>query len=308
MRSMWREDRLHAWLLARPRARSLAGSQGHDGAVLKRSPGRRVVCVDQTVEGVHVELDAPPMRIGRKAVARAVSDLAACAARPREVLVALSAPRDKSDSWMRAVLTGASERAAELSAELVGGDLACAPGPAHVAVTALGELSGKGRAPGRDRARPGQVVLLTGPVGGSRLGRHLEPEPRLDEGRWLFERGATALMDVSDGLALDASRIARASGVRIDLDRIPVHEDSHRMARKSGREASWHALADGEDYELLATIDAARWRRVAARAARRFPQLVRIGQVRTGAGLFVAGDDGVPRRWRSRAGFLHGAS
>jgi thiamine-monophosphate kinase len=155
-------------------------------------------------------------------------------------------------------------------------------------------------------------VLLTGPVGGSLLGRHLSIEPRFAEGRFLHAAGAHALMDVSDGLALDLARLARRSGVRIDLERVPVHADADRAARRDGRSARDHALSDGEDHELLATISARAWRRVAARARRRFPRLVVVGRVRAGSGLFLAragasrGDARALVRWDGWGGWIHG--
>lgn len=305
-RGGWREDRLHAWLLARTRPARLVGSWGHDGAVLTAHRGRLVLCADQTVEGVHAERGVPGRALARKAVARTISDLAACGAVPREVLLCLAAPRSRSAAWMRAALRGAAERAEELGAELVGGDLACAPGGARLSVTAVGELPGRRRPPGRDRVRPGQVLLATGPFGGSRLGRHLEPEPRLAEGRWLFEHGATALMDVSDGLALDASRLARRSGVALELLCVPIHRDARRAARASGRSARHHALTDGEDYELLAAVDERSWRRVSAAARERFPRLVVVGRARAGSGLRVADESGELVAWRGAGGWIHG--
>jgi thiamine-monophosphate kinase len=305
-RVSWREDRLHAWLRGLVRPRALIGSVGHDAAVLRPARKRRAMCVDQTIEGVHFDRGTPPGRIGCKAVGRAVSDLAASAARPREVLLALSAPRSKSERWMRAVISGVRERALELGAELVAGDLACAPGAAHLSVTACGEVVGTGTPPGRDRARPGQVVLLTGPTGGSRSKRHLRVEPRVEEGCWLHARGATAMMDVSDGLALDLTRLAAASRVRILLQRVRVHADAVRASRTSGRSATDHALCDGEDHELIVTLDESRWRGIGAAARRRFPALEPVGHVQAGDGLVIVDADGRPRRWTGRGGWVHG--
>jgi thiamine-monophosphate kinase len=302
----WSEDSIHRWLSARARPRALAGSSGHDAAVLIRILGRPVVCVDQTIEGVHFDPGTPPALVGRKAAARALSDLAATAARPLAILVALSAPGTRSEAWIRGVLAGARAEASSSGADLVGGDLASARGPAHISVTALGRTSRLGKPPGRDRARPGQVLVLTGPVGGSRLGRHLRIHPRLRAGAELFRLGATAMMDVSDGLAWDLHRLARASGVRIDLelDRVPVHADARRASRRDGRDAIDHALHDGEDHELLATLAAAR----VAPARATIRSLAAIGRVSRGAGLWLCGSSAAPRRWRpAEGGWKHGA-
>jgi thiamine-monophosphate kinase len=267
-----------------------------------------VVCTDQVVWGVHYAPGLAPARVGRKAVDRALSDLAATAALPRAVLLALRAPASTAEARVRGLVRGVETRARELGAELVGGDLTSGAGPESLAVTALGVWSGRGRPPGRDRARPGQRVLLTGAVGGSSLGRHLAIEPRLELGRWLRERGATALMDVSDGLARDLARLARASRVRIDLDleRVPVHADAVRLARRTGRAALEHALSDGEDHELLATAPARAARALLADLPRAWRDVVQIGRVSRGSGLWLALDGAVPRRWDGRGGWVHG--
>ncbi len=295
----WNEDRLHRWLAGKPRPSILRGSPGHDAAVTAAPRGREVLCCDQTIEGVHFDPAAPPRAVGRKAANRALSDLAATAARPRTLLLALRAPLRKREEWLKAAIEGVREAGAAVGAELVGGDLAGAPGPAALSVTATGVLEGRQRPPGRDRARPGQVLVLTGKVGGSGLGRHLRFTPRIAEGRRLFAAGATAMMDVSDGLAWDLWRLARAAGVSIELRRVPLHRDAHRAAKRSGRDPLDHALHDGEDHELVATLP----RRALV------PGCVRIGSVRRGEGLFLApelvGDEGF--WWNPRmGGWVHG--
>lgn len=303
----WSEERLLRWLVTRRRSGSaLVGSRGHDAAVVRRPAGRPVLCVDQTIEGVHYEKGTKVRLIGAKAVSRALSDLAATAARPVGVLLAIGASRRTREAWLRALIEEAEACARAHGAELLGGDLAAAEGPCRIGVTAYGVLVRGGTPPGRDRARPGQLVLATGAFGGSALGRHLTFQPRLAEGEWLFAHGATALMDVSDGLSLDAERLARLSGVRVDLEHVPVHADAVAASRRSGRTALEHALADGEDHELLATIAPAKWKRCASEARRRFPGLEVIGRVRRGKGLYVAAKpEGEPERVEG-GGWVHG--
>ncbi len=307
----WNEAELLRWLARRARPRELAGSQGHDAAVLRPRAGRPVLCADQVIEGVHARAGCAGRTLGRKAAGRALSDLAATAARPQALLLCLAAPRGEPASRLRAVIEGVDEKAREHGAALVGGDLAQTGGPLSLAVSAFGGLAGRRRAPGRDRARPGELVLATGPCGGSALGRHLEPEPRFAEAEFLYAHGARALMDVSDGLALDLSRLAQAAGVRIDLEHVPIHADARRAARQSGRSARAHALGDGEDHELLATLAPATWRALQGEAARRFPGLVVIGRVRRGRGLWLADEDAPDARalsrWDGRGGWIHGA-
>lgn len=304
----WSEDSIHRWLgrLAKPEI--LRGSRGHDAAVLTRTKGREVCCVDQTIEGVHFESAAPPAKVGFKAAGRSLSDLAATAAVPRALLLAISAPRDCSEQWIRSVIGAVSKRGAEFGAELVAGDLAAAPGPRSICVTALGEFCGRGRPPGRDRIRPGDVLVSTGPLGGSRSGRHLRIVPRVAEGQWLAARGARALMDVSDGLALDLWRMARASNVRILLEAAPIHRDAKRAAKSSGQTATWHALHDGEDHELLAALSLARWN--AIKKAPRGLELHLLGRASEGAGLELAAGLLCEEAsdWRpADGGYLHGS-
>ena len=302
----WKEDRLHTWLAKRPKPKSLVGSAGHDAAVLRADAHRAVVCLDQTIEGVHFESKASAKQVAYKAVGRVLSDLAATAARPRQILLGLTAPKTKSERWLRSVISAASDRANDFGAELVAGDLSCAAGGVHLCVTAIGGLGNTRRPPGRDRARVGQLLLLTGPTGGSLRGRHLAIEPRLEAGQWLHKHGATAMMDVSDGLALDLTRIARQSGVGIQLDRVRIHKDARWLAARDGQTAWLHALTDGEDHELIATIGSRSWNRIRSEAERHFPELQVVGKIVKDPGLRVVEPCGELREWRGRAGWLHG--
>lgn len=313
----WDEDSLHRALARRGTPSSLAAPLGHDAAVLRAAPGRIVTCTDQVIAGVHFEDGCPARDVGRKAVGRVLSDLAATAARPVAVSVALTAPPEADEGYLLEVLRTIDRRGAEFGAPLVGGDLAQGPGPLLLAVHGIGLFEGRKTPPGRSRARPGEAVVLTGPVGGSILGRHLRIEPRVSAGRWLHERGATAMMDVSDGLAWDLYRLARAAGVGVDIEEVPVHRDARRLARQSGRPAAWHALHDGEDHELIATLPASRLPAILEEASREAPGLTVIGRVRGGGGdrlrvpaaaLHAGGGEELVR-WRpEEGGWRHGGS
>jgi len=166
--------------------------------------------------------------------------------------------------------------------------------------------------PARDAVRPGDWILGTGPFGGSRLGRHLRIVPRLAEGRWLWQQGARAMTDVSDGLARDAARLAERSGVALEFRVVPIHRDARRAARESGASALEHALYDGEDHELLVALAPAAARAVLARAARRggnFARLAELGRARSGRGVFVPVREGACELARvdPRRGWSHGA-
>lgn len=306
----WSEASLLAWLGRRGVPIGTVGSPMHDAAVLK-SRGRTVVCVDQVLVGVHARADVPAAQLGRKGVDRAASDLAATAAEPAGFLLALRLEPTASEAWAKALLRGAIARARQLGADVVGGDIAGGPGPSGLAVTGIGHLAGRAKPPGRDRAKPGDLVLVTGPTGGSGLGRHLRIEPRLAAGQSLWRAGARAMMDVSDGLGIDLTRLARASDVAIELVRVPVHRDARRAARTSGRTAEQHALEDGEDHELLVCLAPAAARRLLGAALDRTfseaPGLAVVGRVRSGAGLWVPGPTGALEAWRG-AGFVHGSA
>ena len=303
----WDEDQIHRWLSRLAPPAVTLGGRGHDAAVLRPSSAPQAVCVDQVVEGVHVEPRTSPRIMGQKACLRALSDLAATAARPRGILLAIRAPEESTQAQLKGLIRGASGAAADHGAALLGGDLSCGRGPLSVAVTALGEVPSDVRPPHRSRMRPGNILLCSGPLGGSRLGRHLRPQPRLNLGRWLHGAGATAMMDVSDGLAWDAFRMARTAGVRLHLDHVPLHPDAVRLARQDGRTAIEHALHDGEDHELLACLPKSRLRALLASSARSYPDLVVIGRVEAGSGLRLT-LAGKSRLWRpGQGGWRHGS-
>ena len=306
----WDEDRLHRWLRRELPSPAIRGSHGHDAAVLTRPKGREVACTDQVVAGVHFDSDASPRQVGRKAAMRAVSDLAATAAKPRALLLAIRAPRELEEKELRDWVRGVSDVGLQFDAHLCGGDISCSPGPASLCVTALGEYLGAGRPPGRDRARVGDLVLLTGAVGGSRLGRHLRFEARVEAGQILHHKfGARALMDVSDGLAWDLYRLVRSSGVRARLKAVPLHADCAAASREDGLSSLSHALHDGEDHELLAVMSPANARAALRSRARSLGGLSIIGEIESGAGLVLDGEllGARSKAWRpGDGGWRHG--
>ena len=303
----WNEARIHRWLARQGLPRGLAGSPMHDAAVLRPLAGSPVLCTDQTVDGVHAPEGVPPARLAEKAVLRTLSDLAATCAEPRAVVLALAAPAHADEAELRAAILAARKAARRHGCDLVGGDLSGCDGGMRVAATALGEWNG-GRPPGRDRARPGDVLLASGAFGGSLLGRHLRPVPRFDVARLAVEHGARALMDVSDGLLLDCSRLAAASGVRIaiELARVPVHRDARRLSQQDGMPPLEHALRDGEDHELLVCLAPADAERLLGEAAKRRLRLARLGAVRRGQGVVLVRADGAEEPATGAGGWIHG--
>ncbi len=295
----WTEDGVHLWLAEQSFPKGLRGSRGHDAAVLHGLDGTPVLCSDQCIEGVHFPPGTAPRAAGRKAVLRTLSDLAASACDPVAVTLNVRAPGATSEGSIRELILGAAEAAREHGAELVAGDLAMAEGDIGISVTAMGSLPADQTPVARELATPGQVVGVSGPLGGSfDGGRHLEPRPRFDAARTAVAAGATSMMDVSDGLAWDLYRLARAAGVRvtINLSSVPVHPDVDESLSGPGRLA--HALHDGEDHELLAC-----WHPSAPLPL----GWTVIGEVLDGSGLYLAGGEG-PGEWDPTltGGWRHG--
>ncbi|MDA3963529.1 MAG: thiamine-phosphate kinase [Planctomycetota bacterium] len=231
-----------------------AGARGvGDDCCLWQPGGTTCLSTDTVVAGTHFAPDADPAAIGRKAAAAAISDLAAMAARPVGATVALTRPADYDDL---ALMRGCHLELARHACPLLGGDTTRGP-VVTVTVTVWGEAAGE-RLVLREGGCLGDILVVTGALGGSlRNGRHMRPEPRLAEAAWLATRPEIhAMMDLSDGLAADAPRLARASGygcVLLPAD-APVHDDVPPMS-----DTARAACCDGEDYELLFAVDARQW-------------------------------------------------
>jgi thiamine-monophosphate kinase len=235
---------LSGWLPAD--ARTLVGI-GDDAAVLAAPDGRVVASTDFLLEGRHFRRDwSSPADVGRKAAARSLIDVAAMGAVPTGLLVALAAPADLPVSWARGLTEGLAAECARAGASVVGGDTARAAS-VLLATTGLGDL--QGRAPVlRSGAAPGDLVAVTGPLGHAAAGLALlsaglvndplvaaqkRPAPPYDAGPQAADLGATAMIDISDGLLADLGHVAAASGVRIDLssDRLTPGDDLRAAAR-----------------------------------------------------------------------------
>jgi thiamine-monophosphate kinase len=181
-------------------------------------------------------------------------------------------------------------------AQIVGGDIASGDLPLTLTVTAFGAGT-EGALALRSGARPGDWALVTGELGGSILGRHLDFLPRLNEAKWL--RAALplhAMIDLSDGLAADAGHVAEESGVAIEIDAeaIPISGAAEELARSSGKSPLERALTDGEDYELFFTAGAAEAEALLRRTD--LPvRVTRIGRVSAGAGLWLGRGPGRER-------------
>ncbi len=222
---------------------------------------------DSVVEGVHFRPEARPELIGHKALGRVLSDFAAMGAEPQHVLVNLVAAPETPVRRIEKVYAGLNRLARAWGVSVAGGETVSGS-DLELHVFGFGRVP-RGSAVLRSGARAGDLLYVTGTLGGSILGRHLRFLPRLREGQWLAAGGwATAMMDVSDGLATDLRHLLEASGVGAQLEpgAVPVSAAARRM--RDSRSALEHAWADGEDFELLFTV-AARRRLAFARAWKR---------------------------------------
>jgi thiamine-monophosphate kinase len=282
---------------------------GDDCAAVRVPAGAvAVVTIDSVIEGVHCERGTAPDLIGRKAVSRALSDIAAMAADPLCTVAAACFAPDWPDEARRAFVRALWERARELRAPLVGGDVAAGAGATMVTVTALG--SGEpARLVRRSGAVAGDLLCVTGELGGSLLGRHLTFDPRLREAVALRETCPVhAMIDISDGLSTDALHLAEESGVGLIIEEgaVPVSDAARETARKTGRPAIDHAFDDGEDYELLFCVAADDAPRLAETSLAGTPVSV-IGRVTDGPASCRIGTDGserelTPGGWEHRGG------
>jgi thiamine-monophosphate kinase len=254
-------------------------SLGDDAAVV-RADRYAVTSVDAMVDGVHFRTDQlTPEEIGHRALAAAASDLAAMGARPGEAYLALGLPAAFGSEGALALVRGARELADEIGITLAGGDLTRSP-VLTVSFTVVGWAHDPGELVPRDGARPGDRVAVTGRLGAAGAGlalldgragaglapdtasalreRYARPEPRLDAGRELAALGASAMIDLSDGLATDARHLARRSGVRLELRlaSLPLADGVAEVADELGVDPHAFAATAGEDYELCVCVPA----------------------------------------------------
>lgn len=239
-----------------------------------------LVGVDQVLDGVHFDSSRhTPQQIGVKAMNRNLSDCAAMGCLPAAALAAVALPSDYPMEKSRQLYLGMQQAAGQFDCVIVGGDTASWEGKLAISVTILGRAAGI-RPVTRVGARVGDGIYVSGPLGGSILGRHLTFTPRVALGRDLAPI-ATAMIDLSDGVSRDLRHICRESGVGavIEADRVPIHSDAIALSRQDGRSPLEHALHDGEDYELLYT-------------AAESDKGTRIGQIVAESGVWISDSNG----------------
>ncbi len=273
---------------------------GDDAAVVCTPRGERVVVtVDMLSDGVDFELDrVDTRRVGHKALAVSLSDIAAMAARPLAAVIAVLLPRRGGMEVGRRLAEGFVPLAEEFHLALAGGDTNTWDGPLAISSTVFGTLGPRGPLT-RGGARPGDRIVVTGAFGGSILGRHLDFRPRVAEALHLqADYTLHAGIDVSDGLAIDLSHLLEESGCGAVLHTaaVPIHDDARRLAREQndGRSPLDHALGDGEDFELILAVPAAEAERLIADQPLAVPLTV-IGEFVAKLGLFEADPAGSHR-------------
>jgi thiamine-monophosphate kinase len=272
---------------------------GDDAAVVRASGAVAVTSIDAMVEGVHFRLDThSPADVGHKALAAALSDLAAMGAPTGEAYVALGLPPEFGEERALELVRAMEDLAERTGTAIAGGDVVEAR-ELQVSVTVTGWADSEQALAYRSGAEPGHLLGVTGELGGSGAGlllleqgrrdgplvqRHLRPEPRLGAGVALAAAGVSAMIDVSDGVATDARHLAERSGVEIivDLETIPLAPGLAEAAASLGRDPLELAVAAGEDFELLFT--APRESRAAVERATGLP-VTWIGEAREGSGL-----------------------
>jgi thiamine-monophosphate kinase len=303
-------------LLARIRERLPAsGTRTHlgsgDDAAITVPGGATATSVDGLVEGVHFRRDlATPAQIGHKALATALSDLAAMGAEAGEAYVVLGLPPDFSEEQSLELLDGIAALAGETGTELAGGDLTRSE-QLFLAITVVGHASDPRAFVQRAGAQPGDALVLTGEIGGAAAGlellnnqslgadfglveRQLEPMPRLAAGQALAGAGATAMIDLSDGLGADAGHLAGASAVKlvIEAEAVPLAPAAVALIQAAGR-TPWDLFGGGEDYELLASVPVNRLEEAtAAVLSKGGTALAQVGEIRAGSGVEIRLPDG----------------
>ncbi len=271
------EDEVVARLISSlPADSSVVVGAGDDCAVIDTGADEwQLLKTDCLIEGVHFVAGSTPVEVGRKAISRVVSDVAAMGGTPGHALVTLVTDGDRSIEEVEGWYQGINDAAREFCCLVVGGETArLEKTGAMLSIAMTGSVS-RDHCVTRSGASTGDIILVTGRLGGSfNSGRHLKFMPRLEEAQWLVRNfRPTAMMDLSDGLGSDLPRLAKASGVgfHLDLEEIPRHEGVALEA----------AICDGEDYELLMTVTESVWGKLRDRWNDQFPgvALTRIGTI-----------------------------
>jgi thiamine-monophosphate kinase len=243
-----------------PTNKTVVAGAGDDCAVLDLGVPDKLILfkTDAVVEGIHFTRETPPEKIGRKALARCLSDIAAMAGTPTAALVTIALPEKFDVELIAKIYDGLNEVAERFGVAIVGGETTTNPERILISIALLGTVP-RGKQILRNGAKIGDAIFVTGELGGSLAGKHLDFEPRLEEARWLAENFSIhAMMDLSDGLAGDLRHILRAShvGAEILKSSVPISRAAKLRAKENSaaKPPFIAALGDGEDFELLFTL------------------------------------------------------
>ena len=281
------------WTRSLPSNDLVIAGAGDDCAVLASGqPGRYLLLkTDAVVQGVHFSATTEPEQIGHKAMGRCLSDIAAMAGRPLAALVTMALPTQFDPAYMQRIYAGMNHLAKQHGVAIVGGETTSNPERLLISICLLGEVSAD-KCILRSGAKPGDAIFVTGELGGSLAGRHLEFEPRLAEARWLADHFAVhAMIDISDGLAGDLRHILQQSkvGAEVLATAIPISRAARLQAKaeSTGKTPLLAALTDGEDFELLFTVGSKQAVPLLDAWRKEFPKvrLSCIGKITTGSGL-----------------------
>ncbi len=274
---------------------------GDDTAVLTGSVRQQLVTVDMLMDGTDFWIAEVGARAaGRKAMAVNLSDIAAMAGIPTAAVVSVALPKVGGRQLAEELHLGLREVAEAFGVPIVGGDTNSWDGPLVISVTLLGEATERGPVL-RSGAKPGDWLLVTGPLGGSIRGKHLTFTPRVKEALELHAAANLhAMIDISDGLAADLNHILEESrcGAVLVAESIPISRDAVELSITSGKTALEHALGDGEDFELILAASLADGERM----LREFPTLVKIGEC-VEEGLWI--EEKGMRRELQATGWVH---
>jgi thiamine-monophosphate kinase len=296
---------------ALPVNQSVVAGVGDDCAVLDVGiPDRFLLFkTDAIVEGVHFTKETPPTQVGHKALGRCLSDIAAMAGTPVAAVITLGLPPNFDVKTIEKVYAGINGLASRYEVAIAGGETTTNPERLLISVAVIGTVP-RGKAILRSGAKPGDAIFVSGELGGSLQGKHLEFEPRLTEGQWLVEQFSVhSMIDLSDGLAGDLRHILKASRVGAELlsSAIPVTREARSAAKaeSSAKPPLLAALTDGEDFELLFTLASRDAVSLLDAWKKRFPKvrLSCIGKITMGDGITLRDRHGV--KPLSAHGYVH---
>jgi thiamine-monophosphate kinase len=285
---------------ALPTNQSVVTGAGDDCAVLDLGAPDKLILfkTDAVVEGFHFTRETPPEKIGRKALARCLSDIAAMAGTPAAALVTIALPPSFEPEFVGKIYDGMNVLAREHGVAIVGGETTTNPERILISISLIGTVP-RGKQILRSGAKAGDAIFVTGELGGSFAEKHLDFEPRLAEARWLAENFSIhAMMDLSDGLGGDLQHILKASGVGAQLLKaaVPVSREAKLRARGNStvKPAFVAALTDGEDFELLFTVASKDAVKLLDAWKKKFPKLKLscIGKIVAGDGILIRDKSG----------------